>query len=346
MKGVGGAPGRQATGGGGVVAQDAHVIDGSVHHAGNLSHGQGLSAAVGAGHGSHGNPTRAVPFDDTKAAGSVDFAASGHDESVHITVGQGGLLGTVAEGEGSEGAVAQKQVDQSAAGVHHHVQHTTFVFEIIHVDDVGVVVGVKEHQFVVGRQVQHAVVGVHGRGTQVEVVGCQRDQRVGRGEHFDDHLGHFSVRGQVPACARVAVGVQAPAVGAPGRETAGFAQGAEASPVEHRGPEPFDDQLRFFSGHSVLATRTDFERDVGEDGTGRERQVPVGRGPLTGLGHGTDGVKETHPVSLLPSSGQVTPLGSAWAETTGVVSNGPIDMSTIRTTMDRARGRWLREGEA
>ena len=44
-------------------------------------------------------------------------------------------------------------------------------------------------------------------------------------------------------------------------------------------------------------------------------------------------------MSLLPSRG-VTPLGSAWAETTGVVSNGPMDMSTIRTTMDRARGRW------
>ena len=95
-----------------------------------------------------------------------------------------------------------------------------------------------------------------------------------------------------------------------------------------------------------MATRTDFERDVGEDGTGRERKVPVGRGPLPGLGYGADGVKgdPSGVVTALQRPGDA--VGSAWAETMGVVSNGPIDMSTIRTTMDRARGRWLREGEA
>ena len=79
-------------------------------------------------------------------------------------------------------------------------------------------------------------------------------------------------------------------------------------------------------------------------GANERFQSAVARCPVSGTAPTASRV--THPVSLLPSSGQVTPLGSAWAETMGVVSNGPMDMSTIRTTMDRARGRWLREGEA
>ena len=77
--------------------------------------------------------------------------------------------------------------------------------------------------------------------------------------------------------------------------------------------------------------------DNSAPGAKANSQSALARWPVSGTAPTAS--KVTHPVSLLPCSGHVTPLGSACAETTGVVRSGPIDMSTIRTTMERARWR-------
>ena len=77
--------------------------------------------------------------------------------------------------------------------------------------------------------------------------------------------------------------------------------------------------------------------DNSAPGAKANSQSALARWPVSGAAPTAS--KVTHPVSLLPCSGHVTPLGSACAETTGVVKSGPMDMSTIRTTMERARWR-------
>jgi len=56
-------------------------------------------------------------------------------------------------------------------------------------------------------------------------------------------------------------------------------------------------------------------------------QSAVACWPVSGLA--PDASRRTHPVSLLPSSGHETPLGSAWAETVDKVNNGLMDIKTF-----------------
>ena len=180
---------------------------------------------------------------------------------------------------------------QTTRRVHDHVNHATLVGEVVDVDGVGVVAGMEKHQCVVGCEVEDATVGIDGGGTNVKVVGRERDQRVGRCKGFDDHLGDLSVRWEVPTRSRVAVRVESAAVGAACGETVGFAQGSKPSPVEQRGAESVDDQLWFVNCHPVLTAGSDLEGHVGEDGTGGEGQVPVGGGSLTGFGYSAKRIK-------------------------------------------------------
>ncbi len=182
-------------------------------------------------------------------------------------------------------------MEQTSRRVHDHVEHATLVGEVVDVDGVGVVVGMKKHQSIVGCEVKDAAVGIDGGGAEVKVVGRERYQRVRRGKGFDDHLRDLSVRWEVPARSGVAVGVEPAAVGAARGETVGYAQGSKAPPVEQRGAESVDDQLWFVDRHPVLAAGTDLEGHVGKDGAGSEGQVPVCGGPLTGFGYSAKCIK-------------------------------------------------------
>ena len=63
-------------------------------------------------------------------------------------------------------------------------------------------------------------------------------------------------------------------------------------------------------------------------------QSAVACWPVSGLA--PDASRRTHPVSLLPSSGHETPLGSAWAETVDKVNNGLMDIKSMRATIETA----------
>ena len=59
-------------------------------------------------------------------------------------------------------------MEEATVGVHDQVMNTTFVVEIIGVNDVRVVVGMKQEQFVVHSLVKQTCARVYGRGTQVK----------------------------------------------------------------------------------------------------------------------------------------------------------------------------------
>ena len=120
---------------------------------------------------------------------------------------------------------------EATVGVHDHVEHAALAMKVIDVNDVRVVVGVKENQFVVGSDVEDAVRRIDGTGSKVEIVRREGNQRVGGCKCFNDHLRDLSIRGQVPPRSGIAVGVEPAAVGAPGGEAVSFAQGSQATPV-------------------------------------------------------------------------------------------------------------------
>ena len=97
------------------------------------------------------------------AVRSKDIASAGHQKSVSVKVGQCGLVAAVRKGNGSEGAIAQKEMEQTAIGVHHHVDHAVFVFKIIDIDDVGGVGSAEEKELVVRSDVKHASFGIRNR---------------------------------------------------------------------------------------------------------------------------------------------------------------------------------------
>ena len=291
VQGVGGTPCGEGAGGRGVVAEDAHALNRSVDHAGHFDHRKSLRAAIRARNGGHVGPCGTVPHHEAEPVGGEDVAVAGHDELVDVSIAEGGLVGTVAQGDGTEGAVGQQEMEQTARRVHDHVDHATLVGEVVNVDGVGVVVGVEEHQSGVGREVEDATVGIDGGGTDVKVVRCERDQRVGRGKGFNDHLRNLSIRREVPTRSGVAVGVESAAVGAARGKAVGFTQGSEPPPVKQRGTQSVNDQLWFVNRHPVLTAGSDLEGHVGEDSTGGEGQVPVGGGSLTGIGYSAKRIK-------------------------------------------------------
>ena len=180
---------------------------------------------------------------------------------------------------------------QATVGVHDHVEHAAFAAEVVDVNDVRVVVGVKENQFVVRSNVEDAVRRIDGTGSQVKVVRREGNQRVGGCERFNDHLRDLSIRRQVPTCSGIAVGIEATAVGAPCGEAVGFAQRSQATPVQEGSAEAVNDELRFLNRHTVLAAGSNFKRDVGKDGPWSEGEVPISGGSLAGFRHGANGVQ-------------------------------------------------------
>ena len=91
-------------------------------------------------------------------------------------------------------------MEHASRGVHHHVQYAAFGFKLVHVDDPRVGVGVEKQELGVRSKIEDARVGVETHGMELEIVGCQGNQGVGRGKNFDDHLRDFSIRRKVPSC--------------------------------------------------------------------------------------------------------------------------------------------------
>ncbi len=83
--------------------------------------------------------------------------------------------------------------------VNHDVQDPSFRLEVVGVNDDGVVVGVEQEEFRGGGQVEQARCVVHFGVVDFKRDGPERDERIGRRQHFDDHLGDFGVRRQIPS---------------------------------------------------------------------------------------------------------------------------------------------------
>ena len=197
------------------------------------------------------------------AAGCKHIPAAGHEELLDVTIGQRRLLAAVRHRNSTEGPIGQQEVEHATRGVHDDVQHTAFGFKIIHIDNRRVVVGIEKQELGVRSHIKHAGVGVHVRSVEHKIVGRERYQGVGGCEDFDDHLGDFSIRREIPSCTGIAVGVESARVGAARGERARFAKHAQTSPVKQRGAHAVDDQLRLFDGHPVLAAGSDFKGHVG-----------------------------------------------------------------------------------